>query len=181
MKQRVFGSHRTIGSQFLKAAGAAAKVSSRFILTIPRTPIRSGSTFRLATKHASTRYPTTSRHSPTTPCRFCSRRSARRTEPRPYSRRPHRTEKYQGVTGEIIFDPNCKNIHPLYLASVHNGTISYHEITMEKAYARVGEDGVQYSGPKLPDQASELRNSPSLARRPTNWCARPRSPRCWKN
>ena len=28
---------------------------------------------------------------------------------------------------------------------------------MEKAYARVGEDGVQYSGPKLPDQTSELR------------------------
>ena len=33
----------------------------------------------------------------------------------------------------------------------------YREITMEKAYARVGEDGVQYSGPKLPDQTSELR------------------------
>ncbi|MGO9862538.1 MAG: ABC transporter substrate-binding protein [Terriglobales bacterium] len=61
-------------------------------------------------------------------------------------------ENYKGVTGDMVFDPNCKNIAPLFLARVHNGTIDYRSITMEKPYARVGEDGVQYSGPPLPDE-----------------------------
>jgi branched-chain amino acid transport system substrate-binding protein len=66
---------------------------------------------------------------------------------------------YKGVTGDMAFDPNCKNIAPLFLASVHHGTIEYRRITMEKItssapYARVGEDGVQYAGPPLPDQKS---------------------------
>jgi hypothetical protein len=30
---------------------------------------------------------------------------------------------------------------------VHNGVISYRKITMEKEYARIGEDGVQFNGP----------------------------------
>jgi branched-chain amino acid transport system substrate-binding protein len=61
---------------------------------------------------------------------------------------------YQGVTGDMVFDPNCKNIAPLFLAHVHDGGISYRRITMEKVYARVGEDGVDYAGPALPDQRS---------------------------
>jgi hypothetical protein len=40
----------------------------------------------------------------------------------------------------------------MFLATVRNGNIEYHRITMEKPYARVGEDGVHYSGPGLPDQ-----------------------------
>jgi phosphoribosylcarboxyaminoimidazole (NCAIR) mutase len=62
------------------------------------------------------------------------------------------TQTYKGVTGDMVFDPNCKNIAPLFLAHVHNGTIDYRRITMEKPYARVGENGVQYTGPPLPDQ-----------------------------
>ena len=58
---------------------------------------------------------------------------------------------YKGVTGDMIFDPNCKNIAPLFLAHVHGGNIDYRRVTMEKQYARVGEDGVQYAGPTLPD------------------------------
>ena len=52
----------------------------------------------------------------------------------------------------MVFDPNCKNIAPLFLARVHNGSIEYRRITMEKPYARVGEDGVQYAGPALADE-----------------------------
>ena len=55
----------------------------------------------------------------------------------------------------MIFDPNCKNISPLFLAAVHDGKISYRRISMEKAYARVGEDGVQYAGPALPNQPGD--------------------------
>jgi len=73
----------------------------------------------------------------------------------------------------MVFDPNSKNIAPLYLGAVHKGSIEYRRITMEKAgiipekanpsaekpgsaaitpYARVGEDGVSYLGPALSDQ-----------------------------
>ena len=60
---------------------------------------------------------------------------------------------YKGVTGDMVFDPNCKNIAPLFLAHVHNGQITYRRITMEKPYAQVGEDGVQFVGPSAPDQS----------------------------
>jgi phosphoribosylcarboxyaminoimidazole (NCAIR) mutase len=46
----------------------------------------------------------------------------------------------------------------LFLGQVHNGQIAYRRITMEKPYAIVGEDGVQFVGPSTPDQsASDLR------------------------
>lgn len=35
----------------------------------------------------------------------------------------------------------------MFLATVHNGRIVYRRATMEKAYARVGEDGVEFHGP----------------------------------
>jgi branched-chain amino acid transport system substrate-binding protein len=84
-------------------------------------------------------------------------------------------EAYDGVTGHMVFDPNQKNVSPMYLATVHNGAISYRVATMEppalrqppavgqtplarpeassvqQAYARVGEDGVGYSGPHRAD------------------------------
>jgi len=63
-------------------------------------------------------------------------------------------QNYEGVTGKMVFDPNCKNISALFLASVHNGAISYRRITMDKPYAQVGESGVSYSGPAVPDIAS---------------------------
>jgi ABC-type branched-subunit amino acid transport system substrate-binding protein len=69
-------------------------------------------------------------------------------------------EQYDGVTGHMVFDPNQKNVSPMYLGTVHNGAISYRVATMEKPpavgqtplarqepYARVGEDGVVYAGP----------------------------------
>jgi ABC-type branched-subunit amino acid transport system substrate-binding protein len=83
--------------------------------------------------------------------------------------------EYNGVTGHMVFDTNSKNIAPMYLARVHNGTIEYRPATIEpkgqksepkpasptgtpvsesipakvkwEPYARVGEDGVSFSGP----------------------------------
>jgi phosphoribosylcarboxyaminoimidazole (NCAIR) mutase len=52
----------------------------------------------------------------------------------------------------MVFDPNCKNIAPMFLARVHNGQIECRRITMEKPYARVGENGVSYNGPPTPNQ-----------------------------
>ncbi len=79
-------------------------------------------------------------------------------------------EQYDGVTGHMIFDPNQKNVAPMYLGTVHDGAISYRVATMDKQpvarhsteaevpastapapYARVGEDGVNYLGPRSAD------------------------------
>ena len=75
-------------------------------------------------------------------------------------------EEYDGVTGHMVFDPNQKNVAPMYLGTVHNGAITYRVATWKRqrkwqtplaaaaattasqaAYARVGEDGVDYAGP----------------------------------
>jgi len=86
--------------------------------------------------------------------------------------------RYDGVTGHMVFDPNNKNVAPMYLGTVHNGAITYRVESMEKQaprsseagaaqvtdspaalaspgkpapYARVGEGGVEYDGPQRPD------------------------------
>jgi ABC-type branched-subunit amino acid transport system substrate-binding protein len=83
--------------------------------------------------------------------------------------------EYDGVTGHMVFDTNSKNIAPMYLARVHNGVIEYRPASMEPTapkaalpdskppsaiaptistpvpYARVGEDGVPYAGPSVAD------------------------------
>ena len=70
--------------------------------------------------------------------------------------------QYDGVTSHMVFDPNNKNVSPMYLGTVQNGAITYRVATMdktpppqpraaipapEKPYARVGEDPVAYLGP----------------------------------
>lgn len=67
-------------------------------------------------------------------------------------------ERHRGVTGEMIFDPNAKNIASLFLGKIHNGKAEFRRQPMQKAYARIGEEAVGYSGPPLPDNpAGEVR------------------------
>ena len=79
-------------------------------------------------------------------------------------------QEYDGVTGHMIFDPNQKNVAPMYLGTVHNGAITYRLAPMDepaaeqkpvaekpsaaeqKPYARVGEDGVSFAGPQRADE-----------------------------
>ncbi len=63
-------------------------------------------------------------------------------------------ENYKGVTGDMVFDPNCKNIVPMYLATVHAGKFQFRRYGMETAYAKVGENGVAFNGPPQPDVPS---------------------------
>jgi branched-chain amino acid transport system substrate-binding protein len=65
----------------------------------------------------------------------------------------YNVEHYRGVTGEMIFDPNAKNIAPLYLGSVKDGKITYRRYTMEKPYASLNENRVGYAGPPLENSA----------------------------
>ena len=67
-------------------------------------------------------------------------------------------ERYRGVTGEMVFDPNAKNVAPLYLGKIHNGKAEFRREPMEKAYASIEEERVAYAGPPLADiPAGEMR------------------------
>ena len=159
MKQRVFGSHRTIGDELVKLAGPAAE---GFEAVFPYDPNRTDLTWQEFTARYQARFHEKPDHFAALAydamkilleaiCRAGLNRGRIRDA-------LTATETYKGVTGDMVFDPNCKNIAPLFLAHVHNGAIEYRRITMEKPYARVGENGVQYSGPKAPDQiASDLK------------------------
>ncbi len=159
MKQRVFGSHRTIGDELIKQAGPAAE---GFEAVFPYDPSRSDARWQ----DFNSRYEAAFHEKPdhfaslaydamqillNAICRAGLNRGRIRDA-------LAGTENYKGVTGDMVFDPNSKNITPMFLAHVHNGTIEYRRITMEKPYARVGENGVQYAGPKGPDEiASDLK------------------------
>ncbi len=150
MKQRVFGSHRTIGDELVKLAGAAAE---GFEAVFPYDPTRTDPRWL----DFKTRYEARFHEAPDhfaalaydamqilldAICRAGLNRGRIRDA-------LTGVENHEGVTGNMVFDPNCKNIAPLFLARVRNGNIEYRRITMEKPYARVGEDGVDYAGPTL--------------------------------
>jgi ABC-type branched-subunit amino acid transport system substrate-binding protein len=60
-------------------------------------------------------------------------------------------ERYRGVTGEMVFDPNAKNIAPMFLGTVKGGRFTYRRYPMDKPYAVVGEGGVEFAGPEIGD------------------------------
>ena len=165
MKQRVFGSYRTLGPELLSEAGPAAE---GFEAVFPYDPTRKDPKWLDFNRRFDARF-----HEQ--PEQFASlafdamnalldsicRAGLNRA-------RIHDAladiEQYDGVTGHMVFDPNQKNVAPMFLGTVHNGEIRYRVATMEKMpappqvasaqqmpYARVGEDGVDYSGPRRPD------------------------------
>ena len=165
MKQRVFGSYRTLGPELLSEAGPAAE---GFEAVFPYDPTRKDPKWLDFNRRFDARF-----HEQ--PEQFASlafdamnalldsicRAGLNRA-------RIHDAladiEQYDGVTGHMVFDPNQKNVAPMFLGTVHNGEIRYRVATMGKTpappqvasaqqmpYARVGEDGVDYSGPRRPD------------------------------
>ncbi len=153
MKQRVLGSHRTIGDELVKLAGPAAE---GFEAVFPYDPTRTDPRWLDFNARYQARFHEKPDHFAALAydamqilldaiCRAGLNKGRIRDA-------LTGVETHKGVTGDMVFDPNCKNIAPLFLARVHNGSIEYRRITMEKPYARVGENGVQYAGPALADE-----------------------------
>ncbi len=153
MKQPVFGSHRTMGADLLRTAGSAA---DGFEAVYPYDPSSKDSKWLDFQARYEAKYHEKPDHFAALAydtmqillhaiCEAGLNRGRIRDA-------LTATETYDGVTGHMVFDPNCKDIRSLYWATVSKGQVDYRPATMEKAYARVGEDGVQYAGPKLPDQ-----------------------------
>jgi branched-chain amino acid transport system substrate-binding protein len=157
MNQRVFGSHRTIGEDLIKLAGSAAK---GFEAVYPYDPSQRQQAWLDFVSHFQAKYQQKPDHFASLAydamnillrsiCQAGLNRGRIRDALTAIT-------SYNGVTGEMKFDPNCKNISPMFLASVHNGTIDYRRINMEKPYARVGEDGVHYAGPAVSDSSADV-------------------------
>ena len=172
MKQRVFGSYRTLGPEMLAQAGGAAE---GFEAVFPYDPTRKDP----AWLNFNARYEARFQEKPE---QFASLAydamnelldsicKAGLNRARIHDALADIAE-YDGVTGHMIFDPNQKNVAHMFLGTVHDGAVSYRVATMEKAsaqtpqksandtkpaalqvpYARVGEEGVEYAGPHRPD------------------------------
>lgn len=167
MKQRVFGAYRTIGPELLAEARNAAE---GFEAVFPYDPTRNDPRWTAFQRRFEARF-----HEP--PEQFASLAydamnallesicKAGLNRARIHDALAN-IDTYEGVTGHMVFDPNQKNVAPMYLASVHEGSISYRRMKMEMEqvqqqapvaaatpqaapvpYARVGEDGVGYAGP----------------------------------
>lgn len=155
MKQRVFGSHRTIGDELIKLAGPSAE---GFEAVYPYDPTRTDPRWL----DFSTRYEARFHEKPDhfaalaydqmqillkAICRAGLNKGRIRDA-------LTGMQTYKGVTGDMVFDPNCKNISPLFLARVYKGVIEYRPITLNRPYARVDENAVRYAGPVTPDSSS---------------------------
>jgi len=167
MKQRVFGSYRTLGPDLLAEAGADAE---GFEAVFPYDPTRKDPRWLDFNRRFEARFNEQ-------PEQFASLAydamnalldsicKAGLNRARIHDALAD-IEEYDGVTGHMVFDPNQKNVAPMYLGTVLDGTITYRLATMEKQpaaqhaadvqmpsaasgtpYARVGEDGVSYAGP----------------------------------
>lgn len=159
MKQRVFGSHRTVGDELIEKAGDAAE---GFEAVFPYDPTRQDSRWLEFNKRYLAKY--SEKPDQFAALAYDATQALLEAICRAGLNRGRirdaltATEKYKGVTGDMVFDPNCKNIAPMYLATVRKGRLEYHRATMEKPYARVGEEKVSYFGPQLPDEkTAEMR------------------------
>jgi branched-chain amino acid transport system substrate-binding protein len=164
MKQRVFGSYRTLGPDLLKEAGPAAE---GFEAVHPYDPSRNDPAWLDFNRRFESRFNEQ-------PEQFASLAfdamnalldsicKAGLNRARIHDALAN-IEEYDGVTGHMIIDPNQKNVAPMYLGTVHNGAITYRVLPMEKKpatqqtsqassevvpYARVGEEGAAYTGPR---------------------------------
>lgn len=167
MKQRVFGSYRTLGEELLTEAGPAAE---GFEAVFPYDPTRSDPKWLDFNRRFEARFQEKPEQFASLAFDAMNALLESICKAGLNRARIHdalsQIYDYDGVTGHMEFDPNNKNVSPLVLGTVHDGKITYRVATMdrdtqntgasipEKApspYARVGEDGVNYFGPHTTD------------------------------
>jgi len=151
MKQRVFGSYRVLGDDMLRIAGDAAEGLE---IVYPFDPTRDDPAWVAFQKRYRTRYgalpdvfASLAYDTMSVLLRSICQAGLNRGRIRDALTA---VEHYKGVTGEMVFDPNCKNIVPMYLATVHGGKYEFRRYPMDAPYAKVGE-AVHYNGPPVAD------------------------------
>jgi branched-chain amino acid transport system substrate-binding protein len=132
MKQRVFGAYRTLGPTLLAEAGPAAE---GFEAVFPYDPTRKDPRWLDFNRRFEDRFKEK-------PEQFASLAydamnnlldaicKAGLNRARIHDALAN-VEQYDGVTGHMVFDPNQKNVSPMYLGTVHDGAITYRVATMQ--------------------------------------------------
>jgi branched-chain amino acid transport system substrate-binding protein len=188
MKQRVFGSYRTLGPDLLAKAGPAAE---GFEAVFPYDPTRNDPRWLAFNHRFEARF-----HEP--PDQFASpsydamnilldaicKAGLNRIR---IQDALDGTTQYDGVTGPMVFDPNEKDVSPMYIGTVRDGAITYRLAAMAKErpeaqsgasqtpYAQIAAADVSYHGPSRPNlppgalhvvlfgpQATQLSQSPAM-------------------
>jgi ABC-type branched-subunit amino acid transport system substrate-binding protein len=133
MKQRVFGSYRTLGDDLLAQAGPAAE---GFEAVFPYDPTRSdpkwvdfNRRYEAKFEEKPEQFAALAYDAMNALLESICRAGLNRA-------RIHdalaQVYEYDGVTGRMVFDPNQKNVSPMYLGTVRDGKITYRVATMEK-------------------------------------------------
>lgn len=179
MKQRVFGAYRTLGSELLAEAGPAAE---GFEAVFPYDPTRNDPKWVAFNERFEARFQEKPEQFAALAYDAMNALLDSICKAGLNRARIHDAladiEEYDGVTGRMVFDPNQKNVAPMYLGTVHDGAIRYRVASMEKSapeaqkdmgatestelsqrtgepaqtpYARIGEGDVSYAGPQRPD------------------------------
>jgi ABC-type branched-subunit amino acid transport system substrate-binding protein len=150
MKQRVFGGFRVLGDDLFKNAGAAAEGLE---VVFPYDPTRTDDAWLAFNERFGKRFgakPDTLASLGYDAMKVLLDSICRAGLSRGLIRDALTgIERHKGVTGDMVFDPNCKNIAPMYLGTVRDGRVNFRRYPMEKPYARVGETPVEYNGPRL--------------------------------
>jgi len=152
MKQRVFGAFRVYGDEMLRIAGPAAE-GLEFVY--PYDPSRDdpvwldfNARFQKRFEKAPDTFASLGYDGMRILLASICRAGLNRARIRDVF---YGMERYSGVTGEMIFDPNAKNVAPLYLGVVKGGKAVFQRYTMEKPYASVRDNRSGYEGPPLAD------------------------------
>ena len=152
MKQRVFGAARVVGTDLFGIAGQAAEGLE---VVYPFDPTRDDPAWLDFQKRFTGKYAApvdsfaalgydTMNILLDAICRAGLNRGAIRDA-------LYGLERFKGVTGEMIFDPNAKNIAPLYLGTVKDGKLTYRRYPMNQPYAAVNQRPVEFAGPPSED------------------------------
>jgi ABC-type branched-subunit amino acid transport system substrate-binding protein len=160
MKQRVFGSYRTLGDALLAEAGPAAE---GFEAVVPYDPTRvdpqwTGFEQRYEAKYSEKpeQFAALAYDAMNALLESICRAGLNRA-------RIHdalsQIGEYDGVTGPMVFDPNNKNVSPMFLGTVRDGKISYRVARMNSSVQRsairdqrsvTGDQRSAMSDPQLP-------------------------------
>ncbi|HEX8711430.1 MAG TPA: ABC transporter substrate-binding protein [Terracidiphilus sp.] len=164
MKQRVFGSYRTLGPELLAKAGPAAE---GFEAVFPYDPTRNDTQwldfnrrFEARFQDKTDQFSSLAYDAMNILLEAICKAGLNRVR---IQDALDDTLEYDGVTGHMLFDPNMKNVTPMYIGTVHGGAITYRSAPMAKEppeppaataqapYAQITAADVSYAGPARPN------------------------------
>ncbi len=159
MKQRVFGSYRTLGPELLAAAGPDAE---DFEAVFPYDPTRSdprwldfNHRFEARFQEKPEQFAALAYDAMNILLQSICKAGLNRVR---IQDALDNTREYDGVTGHMVFDPSQKNVSPMYLGTVRDGKVEYRQFPMSKKpdapqqsldtqpYSRIENADVSYAG-----------------------------------